>query len=196
MKVVHFCHQLLTTFFRGSKVTLWVFLAIFLVSVRSIASMGRWTPFWKLNFFEQTGTFWFFDLPALLTRVHFCLLVVFSKTPKWPFWPFLHVSRHGWELRTKSDISQFQNDHFAIFSLFFMISGPFHLSTRPGGEVPGAQRDRPGRAKTVKMVKIIKNGHFSDKSAFCWFCWIFWSFWAEPLYRHHVPFFILNKNFL
>ena len=70
----------------------------------------------------------------------------------------------------KSDILQFQNwPFFTFFYCFFIISGPFHISTRPGGEVPGAQRSDRAAPKLSKIVKnhqksviFRQNQHFAD----------------------------------
>ena len=173
MKVVHFLPSTFAHFFqRGQKVTLLGVFGDFSRFCQVYSFDGTMDPFLKNWIFEQTGTFWFFVLSALLTRVHFCLfLVVFSKPQNGHFGLFCMSRDTAESFGRKSDICNFKMTILPFFSLFFMISGPFHISTRPGGEVPGAQR-QTGRAKTVKKngQKSSKISHFQTKSAFCWFC--------------------------
>ena len=172
MKVAHFfAINFCSTFFqRVKKWHFWVFLAIFLVSVRSIASMGRWTLFEKLNFFWTNGHFLIFVLSALLTRVHFCFFWSFFKTPKWPFLAIFACL--ATRLRTsdkKVTLSNFKIDHFAIFHCFSWFRALSHFNTTRRRGTWRSKTDQAAQNRQ-KWSKIIKISHFQTKSAFCWFC--------------------------
>ncbi len=200
MKVAHFLPSTFVHFFqRGQKVTLLGVFGDFSRFCQVYSFDGTMDPFFEKWIFWTNGHFLIFQFASTTNPCPFFVIFwsFFQKPPKWPFWPFLHVSRHGWELRTKkwhSAISKLTI--FAIFSLFFHDFGPFsHLNTtRRRGT--WRSKDRPGRAKTVKNhQKSSKISHFQTKSAFCWFCTNFDHFELNLCIGTMCHFLFLNQKF-
>ena len=174
MKVAYFFAVNFWPLFRVKK---WPGLNVLdLVSVGSIASMGRWTFFEKW-IFEQTDTFDFAGASTTNPCPIFWLFWSFSKPQKWPFYAILRnlATRLAEAVGRKSEAmppsfkmtvvpftgSSFGSD-FGI-ALFTFQHDP--------AEVAWRSKIRSGRAKTVKNHQNHqKSVIFQTKSAFAGPC--------------------------
>ena len=129
----------------------------------------------------------------------FCLfLVTFSKTPKMAILAiFACLATRLRASDKKVTFSNFKIDHFSrFFTVFSWFRALFHSQHDPAERYLALKGQTGPRQNRQKSSKIIKNPSFSDKISILLILHEFWSFWAEPLYRHHVPFFIFESKIL